>query len=194
MRCDVPVAGAGEVVVTGELVEGAVVATVRFELRPADAACELFAREVARVVRVARRVGCVRADLARAVRARVDRVDDARAALVVFVATERGAAEGATVVRSDPLAILGSDSGSVASVDAVMESSAAIGDGVSVGCDRVSRLADITSRASVLSWARTSPTGFGSSEHAARDSVALKVQAILRRAVFIRGGPVMGSS
>jgi hypothetical protein len=144
--------------------EGVLVATIRFEARPTEETWDRLVREVIPVVRVARRVDCVRADRVRTARARVDRVTD-----------ERVAAE------------------SVVAVAGRIESSAAIGDGVSVGCEMVSRFADITSRASVLSSASTSPIGFGSSEHAVRDTVAVNVKAIARRAVFIRGRPAMGS-
>ena len=168
---------------------GAVVATTRSRMRPAEETCVLFLREVAAVVRFACRVDCVRTE-----RARVERDG------VVLVATERvsaepletdGVADG-VVTDGVTSAVCCGAIGRVVPVAGVIESSAAIGDGVSVGCERLSRFADITWRARVLSSASTSPTGFESSEHAARDTVAVRVKAILRRAVFIGGRPASG--
>ena len=53
--------------------------------------------------------------------------------------------------------------------------------------ERLSRLADMTSRTSVLSSASTSVTGFESSEQAVTVAVKPKAAASVRRAVFIRG-------
>ena len=53
--------------------------------------------------------------------------------------------------------------------------------------EKLSRLADMTSRTSVLSSASTSVTGFESSEQAVTVAVKPKAAASVRRAVFIRG-------
>ena len=53
--------------------------------------------------------------------------------------------------------------------------------------ERLSRLADMTSRARVLSSASTSATGLELLEHAAAEETAAREIAIVRKAWFIRG-------
>ena len=82
------------------------------------------------------------------------------------------------------VAITGAGAGSV---DKTFSGASASTDGaVSTGICIVSVLAAITSRARVLSSARTSSVDRESLEHAARASDAASVIAVLRSAVFIR--------